>query len=83
MNKSIAPKAIIGVVLAAILIGALLSTALTDITGFAAQNVTIDGVTKTVALANPTVSTLVSTVIPIIAVIGLIMLFVPKAKSSE
>jgi uncharacterized membrane protein YkvI len=82
LNKALTVSAIVGVVIALILIGALLSTSLTDIVGFSSQNVTIDGSTTTVATANPTVSTLVSTVLPIMAVIGLVLLFIPK-KSDD
>lgn len=82
LNKALSVGAIVGVVIALILIGSLLSTSLTDLVGYSSSNVTIDGVETAVSVANPTVSTLVSTVLPIMAVIGLVLLFIPK-KGNE
>jgi hypothetical protein len=55
---------IIGLVVAAILLGVLLPIALNDLLGFYSTN--------------DTVMTLVATVLPVIAVIAIILMFVPK-----
>jgi len=68
---------IIGVVLALILIGALISTGLDGLLSFGSTNITVGTVTSTAGAVNPTVTTLVVTVLPIMAVIGLVLLFVP------
>jgi len=73
----ISAGSIIGVVLALILIGALISTGLDGLLSFGSTNITVGTVTSTAGAVNPTVSTLVVTVLPIMAVIGLVLLFVP------
>lgn len=59
------PQYIIGLVVAAVLLGVLLPIALNDILGFTSTN--------------STVQTLVATVLPIIAVVSVIMLFIPRS----
>ena len=61
------PAEIIGIVVAGILMGVLLPIALNDVLGFVSDNSTIQ--------------TLVSTVLPVIAVISLILVLVPKTRS--
>ena len=73
----ISAGSIIGVVLALILIGALISTGLDGLLSFGSTNITVGTVTSTAGAVNPTVTTLVVTVLPIMAVIGLVLLFVP------
>jgi len=60
------PSEIIGLVVAAILMGVLLPIALNDVLGFVSDNATIQ--------------TLVSTVLPAIAVISLVLVLVPKTR---
>jgi len=60
------PSEIIGLVVAAILMGVLLPIALNDVLGFVSDNATIQ--------------TLVSTVLPVIAVISLVLVLVPKTR---
>ena len=55
---------IIGIVISALLLGILLPIALNDLLGFTSTN--------------STVQTLVATVLPIIAVIGIVLMFLPK-----
>jgi hypothetical protein len=57
-------SAIIGLVVAAILLGVLLPIGLNDILGFTSTD--------------STVQTLVATVLPVIAVIAIILMFVPN-----
>jgi len=76
-------SSIIGVVLALILIGALISTGIDGLLDFGATNITVGNVTSTAAAVNPTVSTLVTTVVPIMAIIGLVLLFIPKGERTE
>ena len=64
----ISPAYIIGIVIAGLLLGILLPIALNDILGFTSNNSTIQ--------------TLVATILPIMAVISIVMLFVPS-KNSE
>ena len=64
----ISPAYIIGIVIAGLLLGILLPIALNDILGFTSTNSTIQ--------------TLVATILPIMAVISIVMLFVPS-KNSE
>ena len=59
-------SSIIGVVIAAILLGVLLPIGLNDILAFESTNATIE--------------TLVATVLPIIAVIAVVLMFVPRNK---
>jgi len=73
----ISAGSIISVVLALILIGALISTGLDGLLSFGSTNITVGTVTSTAGAVNPTVTTLVVTVLPIMAVIGLVLLFVP------
>jgi len=73
----ISAGSIIGVVLALILIGALISTGLDGLLSFGSTNITVGTVTSTAGAVNPTITTLVVTVLPIMAVIGLVLLFVP------
>jgi hypothetical protein len=63
---TISTSYIIGVVVAGLLLGILLPIALNDILAFTSTNATIQ--------------TLVSIVLPIIAVITLIILFIPKGN---
>lgn len=58
---------IIGVVIAALIVGVLLPIGLNEVLAFQSSNSTIQ--------------TLVATVLPILAVVGLIMTFIPKSKS--
>lgn len=76
----ISAGSIIGVVLALILIGALISTGLDGLLSFGSTNITVGTVTSTAGAVNPTVTTLVVTVLPIMAVIGLVLLFVPRSE---
>ena len=64
MARQLSPQYIVGLVVAAILLGVLLPIALNDLLGFTSDNGTIQ--------------TLVSTVVPIIAVITVVLLFVPR-----
>ena len=64
----ISPAYIIGIVIAGLLLGILLPIALNDILGFTSNNSTIQ--------------TLVATILPIMAVISIVMLFVPS-KTAE
>jgi lipopolysaccharide export LptBFGC system permease protein LptF len=57
---------IIGLIVAAILLGVLLPIALNDILGFTSDNSTIQ--------------TLVATILPVIAVIAIILMFVPRDR---
>lgn len=68
-------SSVFGLVIGFVLVGALLSTALTGFTNFASTNVTIDSVETPISTANPTISTLVSTIIPILAVVALVFMF--------
>lgn len=74
---------IIGVVLGLILIGALITTGLTGLMDFGSTNITIGTVTSTAGAVNPTVTTLIGTVVPIMAVIGIVLLFIPKGSKKE
>jgi len=76
----ISAGSIIGVVLALILIGALISTGLDGLLSFGSTNITVGTVTSTAGAVNPTITTLVVTVLPIMAVIGLVLLFVPRSE---
>ena len=76
----ISAGSIIGVVLALILIGALISTGLDGLLSFGSTNITVGTVTSTAGAVNSTVTTLVATVLPIMAVIGLVLLFVPRSE---
>jgi len=60
------PAEIIGLVVAAILMGVLLPIGLNDVLGFTSDNSTIQ--------------TLVATVLPVIAVISLVLVLVPKTR---
>lgn len=57
---------IIGIVVSALLIGLLLPLALNDLLAFTSDNTTLQ--------------TLVTSVLPIIAVVALFMLFIPKSN---
>ena len=57
---------VVGVVIALILMGVLLPIGLNDVLGFTSDNSTIQ--------------TLVSTIIPIMAVIGIVLALVPKGE---
>jgi len=58
------PSKIVGLVIGLLLIGILLPIGLTDLTGFTSTNTTVQ--------------TLVSTVVPIMAVIGIVLSLIPK-----
>lgn len=60
--------AIIGLIVSLLLMGILLPIGLNDILGFTSSN--------------STVQTLVTTVIPVIAVVSLVMAFLPKGGNS-
>lgn len=60
---------IVGVVIAAILLGTLLPIALNDLLAFTSTN--------------PTVQTLVATVLPLLAVIAIVLLFIPKMGKKD
>ena len=62
------PQYIIGIVIAGLLMGILLPIAMNDIMGFYSTNTTI--------------MTLVGTVLPIIAVIALVLLFLPRNEDA-
>jgi len=57
---------IIGVIVALILLGVLLPIGLTDILGFTSDNATIQ--------------MLINTVLPLMAVIGIVLALIPKTK---
>lgn len=66
-----APSAgkIIGFMVALLIIGVLLPVGLTDILEFSSTNATIE--------------TLVTTILPIMAVVGLVIAFVPKSEGGN
>ena len=64
----VSAKSIVGVVVALLLMGILLPIGLTEILSFTSTN--------------DTIQTLVSTVIPIMAVIGLVLALVPSGGSN-
>lgn len=66
---TIKPHTIIGVVIAGVLLGVLLPIALNDILAFTSDNSTIQ--------------TLVATVIPILAVISVVLMFLPRGSNSS
>ena len=68
-ESSLSPTYIVGLVVAAILLGVLLPIALNDLLGFQSDNSTVE--------------TMVATVLPIIAVITIVLLFVPKTTSGR
>lgn len=65
---SMKPSQIISLVVAAILLGVLLPIALNDVLAFTSDNATVQ--------------TLVATVLPILAVVSIIIGFVPRNTSS-
>ena len=72
---------IVGLVLAMVVIGLIFPLGLGYIAGAGSQTVTINGTTQAVsALVDPTVLTLLTVLLPIMAVVGLIMYFVPRSN---
>ena len=72
------PKAIIGIVIAMILIGTLLPLGLSDLVDYNGSYYNGTYGSGEVLGTNSTIATLVGTVVPVMAVIGLVMLFVPS-----
>ena len=60
------PSEIVGIVIAGILMGVLLPIALNDVLGFTSSNSTIQ--------------TLVATVLPVVAIISLVLVLVPRTS---
>lgn len=65
----LSPGFIVGLVVSALLMGILLPIALNGILGFTSTN--------------STVQTLVATILPVIAVISIILLFLPKGNNED
>jgi hypothetical protein len=75
-------KSIVPIVVALVIMGAILSLAIEPLTTFGtANNVTIDGTSVTIASAYPTLTTMVATLIPVLAVIGIALMFMNRGKN--
>ncbi|MGQ4876223.1 MAG: hypothetical protein ACP6IY_19315 [Promethearchaeia archaeon] len=76
MGKTASITMIVGIVIALLLIGILLPIGLNDLVGYNGSY-TVNG---TIAGTNSTMATLVGTVIPVMAVISLVLMFVSRSK---
>ncbi len=72
-------KRVIGIMVTLVIIGAILGLGLVSVSVIGAQTWTVNNVTYTVSnVVDPTVLTLLTTVVPIMVVISLAMYFIPK-----
>ena len=72
-------KRVIGIMITLFIIGAILGLGLVSVSVIGSQQWTVNNVTYTVSdVVDPTVLTLLTTVVPIMIVISLAMYFIPK-----
>lgn len=72
-------KRVIGIMITLVIIGAILGLGLVSVSVIGSQTWTVNNVTYTVSeVVDPTVLTLLTTVVPIMIVISLAMYFIPK-----
>lgn len=81
LKIELSAKRIIMVVVTLFIIGAILAIGLVSVSVIGEQVVNIGGVNYTVSdVLDPTVLTLLTTLLPILVVIGIAMYFIPKAS---
>jgi hypothetical protein len=72
-------KRVIGIMITLVIIGAILGLGLVSVSVIGSQSWTVNNVTYVVSdVVDPTVLTLLTTVVPIMIVISLAMYFIPK-----
>lgn len=71
---------IVNMLITMVLVGILVPIGLLYIINSDIIKVEIDGVNYTLAAANPLIGTLLNTILPIMIIIQIILMFVPKAR---